>query len=246
MLLSLWEISLETLSFKNTMIILVFGSFLGLLLSLEYIITHRKEAYDHSFTATILVLPVISSVIIVLVSSNVARALSLAGVFTLIRFRTAISNTKDVTYIFSTVAIGLSLGLGYLGYALLITIFFVVLFLLISVTKLDYNKSKYARLDIYIPESLNFTNVFDEVFKEFLDYYSLEKIKTVEFGEMFKLSYIILLKKDVDTKKFLDELRVLNGNLNIALKNNYDKKIGEAIENHIAFFENIFTFFTTY
>ena len=245
MLLSLWGISLETLSFKNTMIILVFGSFLGLLLSLEYIITHRKEAYDHSFAATILVLPVISSVIIVLVSSNVARALSLAGVFTLIRFRTAISNTKDVTYIFSTVAIGLSLGLGYLGYALLITIFFVVLFLLISVTKLDYNKSKYARLDIYIPESLNFTNVFDEVFKEFLDYY-LEKIKTVEFGEMFKLSYIILLKKDVDTKKFLDELRVLNGNLNIALKNNYDKKIGEAIENHIAFFENIFTFFTTY
>src|SRR5690606_29335821 len=99
---------------------------------------------DRSFVVTLLLLPLIISIIIMLVSDNVARAFSLAGVFTLVRFRTTISDTKDITFVFSTVAIGLATGMGYIVYAIIIMAFIIAVLLLIHGFKLDEIKDNHA------------------------------------------------------------------------------------------------------
>src|SRR5699024_8218095 len=119
-------------------------------LALTYIFTHRKESYSPSFTTTLILLPTVVSIIIVLVSNNIARAFSLAGIFALTRFRSEQQDTKDIAYVFTTIDIGLSTGLCYIAYGVLITLILCLLLIILDVSKFSMlgNKSKTLKIII--------------------------------------------------------------------------------------------------
>jgi hypothetical protein len=215
------NLDMGLLTLENMLYILLASTFLGGIMSLVYVYTHKRTVYDHSFSMTLFLLPLVVSIIIILVANNVARAFSLAGVFTLVRFRTALTDSRDITYILGSVGIGLAAALGYLGYAAIITVFIATVLILLNVFKLDRDRSNHAKLKIVIPENLNYSNVFDDVFRKYLMNHQLQKVKTTDFGTMFELSYFIKMKDNVDQKSFLDELRVRNGNLSITLTSEY-------------------------
>ncbi len=214
-------IDMTELTLINILLVLITSTVLGAVMSFVFVFTHKKTVYDHAFSVTLLLMPLVISVIIMLVSNNLARAFSLAGVFTLVRFRTAIADSRDITYILSSVGIGLASALGYVNYAMLITGFIAILLLLLHAFNLDKDKNNHAKLRIVIPENLNYSNVFDDVFKIYVHSYQLQKVKTTDFGTMFELTYLIKLKANIDQKAFLDELRVRNGNLSITLTSDY-------------------------
>jgi hypothetical protein len=103
-----------SIDITTILIIIAVSIILSLALAATYIFTHRKTGFNSSFPMTLIILPVVVAIIIVLVSNNVARAFSLAGIFTLTRFRSEQQDTKDIAYLFVTIAIGLSTGLGYI------------------------------------------------------------------------------------------------------------------------------------
>ena len=218
---------MDLIDVTKLLIVLSSSTLLGLVISGVFVITHRKTVYDHTFSVTLMILPLVISIIIMLISDNLARAFSLAGVFALVRFRTAIADSRDITYILSAVGIGLASALGYLGFAIIITAFLSMIFFLIYWTKFDRQKSDHAKLKIVIPESLNYVNVFNEVFKDFLLSYQLQRVKTTDFGTMFELTYLIKLRHGINQKEFIDELRVRNGNLNITLTSDYVSLMSE-------------------
>lgn len=220
-------INMDLIDVTKLLIVLSSSTLLGLVLSGVFVITHRKTVYDHTFSVTLMILPLVISIIIMLISDNLARAFSLAGVFALVRFRTAIADSRDITYILSAVGIGLATALGYLGFAVIITIFLSMIFFLIYFTKFDRQKSDHAKLKIVIPESLNYVNVFNEVFKNYLLSYQLQRVKTTDFGTMFELTYLVKMKNGINQKDFIDELRVRNGNLNITLTSDYVSLVSE-------------------
>lgn len=220
-------LDMDFLTLENILYVLIASTILGAVISGVFIFTHRRTVYDHSFSMTLLLLPLVISIIIMLVSNNLARAFSLAGVFALVRFRTAIADSRDITYILGSVGIGLSCALGYFGYAIVITLFIGALLMLLHVFKLDKDRTNHAKLKIVIPENLNYTHVFSDIFEKYLMSYQLQKVKTTDFGTMFELSYFIKMKDTVDQKAFLDELRVRNGNLSITLTSDYVSLMGE-------------------
>ena len=89
--------------------------------------------------------------------------------------------------------------------------------ILLNVTKFAQPNKKSMRLKIIIPEDLNYDKLFDEILNKYCTSWSLNKVRTAEFGTMFELVYSIYVKKDIDQKAFLDELRTKNGNLDITL-----------------------------
>lgn len=227
MFLALSQVDLTTLTFGSVLLVLASATAFGALFVGVYILTHNKIGYDHSFCTTLLVLPILIAVVILLVSDNIGRAVSLAGIFALVRFRTNLTDTKDIMYIFATVALGLSAGLGYVVYGLIISVFIALILIVIHFLKLDREKENIARLKIVIPESLNYTHAFDAVFGRYLLSYQLAKVKTTDFGTTFELTYQINLRGDANQKKFIDDLRVKNGNLNISLTTGYVNKVTE-------------------
>ena len=207
----------ESFTLINALIVIGASILLGFVISLAYMYTHKKDGYAPGFTLTLIMLPVIISIIILLVGNNVARAFSLAGAFSIIRFRSAPGDPKDIAYVFFTLAVGLACGMVYVGYGLIVTIILCVVLIILDKIKFAMPKTKNMRLKILVPEDLNYEGVFDEVLERYSSKWTMESVKTKDFGALFEISYRVHLNENVSQKKFIDELRCKNGNLNITL-----------------------------
>ena len=206
----------ESLTLTNTLIILVVSIILGLIISISYMKTSKEEVVTSGFAITLIMLPVIIAIIILLVGNNVARAFSLAGAFSIIRFRSEPKDPKDISYIFFTLAVGLSAGMGYILYAILFTIILcLIMFVLKFINYAESDKSC-LELRITIPENLNYENIFDDILKKYTSSWKFKKIKTKEFGSLFEITYSVVMNTG-NQKKFIDEVRCRNGNLGVIL-----------------------------
>ena len=190
---------------------------LGVFLSLIYLFTHRKNGFMPSMPTTLIILPVVVSTVIMLVGTNYASAFALAGVFTLIRFRSEPGDPKDISYIFAIVSAGLCCGMGFVLYAVAICLLLGVILLALYFLKFGEVKKTNLKLKILIPEDLNFENAFDDIFTKFNVKAALDKVKTADFGTIYELVYRLNVPTDFKQKEFIDELRTRNGNLNIIL-----------------------------
>ena len=197
----------------GTFLICIISSVIfGILISIVYILTHRKESYSQSYVMSIIMLPGIVSLIILLINDT-SKALGLAGAFSLVRFRSVPGDPKDIAYIFFSMAVGVSCGLGYIAFAVILSAFILVL----NTIKYGAPKTSSMTLKITVPENLNYQGLFDNVLNANTVSWRLKRVKTVDFGTLFDLVYSIELKNDVDQKKFIDSIRTLNGNLNVTL-----------------------------
>lgn len=205
----------QDLTLSMTLAAMGAAIFLGIIIALTYIHTHR-DGYQQSFVITVMMLPVILAVIILFVGSNVARAFSLAGTLSIIRFRSAPGDPEDIGYIFFSIAAGLACGVGLYFYGLL---FVLILCIFMIIVKHIWFKggAKQRVLKITIPEDLDYQGAFDDVMKTYTDTNKLIKVKTTDLGSLFELVYKVDMKKNVNEKAFIDALRCRNGNLNIVL-----------------------------
>ncbi len=205
------------LTVSGALITLVAAFIMGLVISGTYMLTFRKGAYSQSFILTLIMIPAIIAIIILLVGSNVARAFSLAGAFSIVRFRSAPGDPKDITYIFFAMAAGLACGVGLIGYALLFTVLLCLCIYLLNLFHFGTCKSQNNLLKITIPENLNYQDAFQDVLNQYTTHYTLQKVKTIDLGSYYELVYSIGLKKEADQKEFMDFIRCRNGNLNVTL-----------------------------
>ena len=188
----------------------------GILISLTYIYTH-KDRHQQSFAITLTMLPIILTVIILFVGSNVAIAFSLAGTLSIIRFRSAPGDPEDIGYIFFDIAAGLACGVGLFLWGAIFVILLCLVMIFISKTNYARPKSTAKQLKITIPENLDYEGVFDEILKRYTNSYVLRRVKTTDLGSLFELTYSLKMIKGADEKELIDELRTRNGNLNIVL-----------------------------
>ncbi|NTV91232.1 MAG: DUF4956 domain-containing protein [Clostridiales bacterium] len=139
---------------------------LGALVSLVHMKTNKSTATSQGFSLTLVMLPAVIAIIILLVGTNIASAFSLAGAFSIIRFRSAPGNPKDITYVLFSMAVGLAGGMGFLLQAFLIAIVLCGIMTILELTKFGSSKSTAKLLKITIPENLNYQNAFDDVMKK--------------------------------------------------------------------------------
>lgn len=206
-------------SIKNMLFALLLGVVLGFLISLVYIFTHRKTGYKESYVMTLMMLPPIVAIVLVMINS-MASALSLAGVFTLCRYRTVPGDPKDITYVFFAMAAGVICGINNSENIWFVFVFFaIVAAVLILVELFRYGKPKTSTmtLKITIPENLNYIGLFDDVLNQNTTSWHLKRVKTTNFGSLFELVYTLEMKNEADQKQFIDDLRKLNGNLTVIL-----------------------------
>ena len=103
------------------------------------------------------------------------------------------------------------------GYAVIFTIILCAVMIILDSLNFAMPESKAKVLKITVLEDLNFEGVFDEILNTNTTSWNMVKVSTRDFGALYELNYSIHLKNDVNQKKFIDSLRVRNGNLNISL-----------------------------
>ena len=205
-----WVLNLEPLTVQTLLIILVVVTLLGGVLALAYIFTHRKDGYDPSMLFTLLIMPLVVSIIVILVSNNLARAFSLAGVFTLVRFRLAMRDASDLAYILASVGIGLALALGYVLLGLIITGFLSVILTVFSTLVLTRHVAL-SKLIFDVLESAYHPEMIEDVLKSHTKSHRLDRIKTQEKSASYKISYRIRFQHDADSISLMAALKALQG-----------------------------------
>lgn len=190
---------------------------LGLIITWVYQKTYSGPYYSQTFVHTLVIVGVVISIIIVAIGSNIARAFSLAGALSIIRFRSAISDPKDIAFIFFVMGAGLATGAGLYVPAI---VFVIVLSALIYILKyINYGQKPGVQklLKITLPENLNFEGLFDDLLDTHLISYKLLSIRTTNLGTMFELSYAIESPSQTSDKALIDDIRARNGNLNVTI-----------------------------
>lgn len=174
-----------------------------------------RSPQTQSTAITLCLLPITVQTVIMLVNGNVGAGVAVAGAFSLVRFRSAPGTAREIAVIFLAMAIGLANGMGLIC---LSAIFFAIsAAILLLLTKLGFGEKggSYRTLKITVPEDINFDGVFDDIFTKYAKSFSLQKVKLCNMGTLYELVYRIELKTEDVPKQLLDELRVINGNLNI-------------------------------
>ncbi len=184
---------------------------LGVIIALVFGYKNKKSK---GFLMTISALPFIVQIVIMLVNGNVGTGVAVMGAFSLVRFRSVPGNAKDICSIFLAMAVGLAMGTSHIALAVLMTVVVCALALVYTFIP-DSKAGGEKELTVVIPESLDYDQVFDDIFEKYTSENELTQVKTVNMGSLYKLKYTISLKDKTKEKEMLDEIRVRNGNLEV-------------------------------
>lgn len=197
---------------------LVICSMVSIILGLLIALTHKYTSrYSKNFLITITLLPILVQAVMLMVNGNLGTSIAIMGAFGLVRFRSIPGTSREILIVFFAMAVGLATGMGQIWFAIILTIIgCLMIFLLNHSSLFDKNQGE-KELQILIPENLDYSEVFDDIFEEYTKTISLEKTKTTNMGSMFELTYKVILKPNIKEKDFIDKLRTRNSNLKISL-----------------------------
>ena len=204
------------ISVTDFMLCLGVSLVLGLIMAFAYMFRTR---YTKSFVITLALLPAVVCVVIMLVNGNVGTGVAVAGAFSLVRFRSVPGTAKEICTLFLATVAGLIAGMGYLGFAALFTVVMCGIFLVYNCLDLGEKKNaeKFKILTVTIPEDLEYSGIFDDIFAEFTVTHELVRVKSTNMGSMFKLTYNVVLRSSAREKEMIDMIRCRNGNLEITV-----------------------------
>lgn len=190
----------------------------ALLLGIALALTHAKTTQTtKSMLVTLAVLPVLVMAVMIMINGNLGTSIAILGAFSLIRFRSMEGRAKDLLAIFAAMMIGLACGMGHVLFGTVIMIIYIIATVFFTYTRFLEPDRHERVLKIVIPEDLDYEDVFSDIFKKYTSRSHLVRMKTVNMGSLYKLTYDIKLRHGVKEKEFLDEIRVKNCNLKVLL-----------------------------
>lgn len=211
-----------TFSVLDVTLALTLSFILGAFIGWVYKITHRGASYTQSFVFTLVMNCMVVAIVMLIVGSNIARAFSLVGALSIIRFRNAVKETRDVSFIFLTMAIGMAVGTKFYLMGLIATV--IISLVILIMTRFNW----YARpmmsqvLRIQLPVDLDFAKLFDDVFLKYTASSELISVDSVRSGSLTELTYSIGVKNSNDIQAFLTEIKRINGNNKVTLLAGYN------------------------
>lgn len=205
------------ISVWQTLTALAVSLFLSLVLAYVYRQSHRGVSYSVSFVHSMVLMAVTVSLIMIVIGSNVARAFSLVGALSIIRFRTAVKEPRDVAFLFATMAVGMAAGTGFYDLALLFTLFVAPTVYFLYRFQIGAQPTSEVLLKVQIAGDLDHRTLFQEVFYRHLSQHSLLSIETLQGGATLELVYSVHLKAPGADGELLEALRAVNGNRKVVL-----------------------------
>jgi len=211
---SIFDTSASALDAKSILICSAAAIALGLVIAFAHLKTSKTSK---NFLITLTILPLLVEVVMLMVNGSLGTSVAVLGAFSLIRFRSIEGNSKEISSIFFAMAVGLALGMGHILFAAVITAIVILLDIVLSKTPVFNLSAQPQTLEVTVPEDLDYTHAFDDVFKKYTTSAELVRSKTTNMGSLYQLTYDVCLKKTANEKEFLDAVRVKNSNLKVLL-----------------------------
>ena len=179
-----------------------------MIISMVYRMTYRGPGYSSSFVVSIIALSLITSLVLMVIGNNLARAFGLVGALSIIRFRTAVKDTIDIVYIFFGLAVGMAVGVGYFKIAIVGTIFISLVLILFSKINMDMFRGEQFLLQLQYSDD-DISSIKD-LMNAYCSSFELINIKSPSGGVSKEFSYYVSLKRNKEYLEFVKELKNVN------------------------------------
>ena len=216
MLESLQSVNVFSPSINDIVSNILISLVCSFVISLIYRYTYKGPGYTESFVHSIVFLSVITSVVIMVIGNNLARAFGLVGALSIIRFRTAIKDTVDIVYIFLGLAIGMSAGVGYHKIAIAGTIMIGLILILFSKSNIRYFYSNQYILQFSYSNGDPSTEEFSGIISHYCRNYEIINIRSTPQGPI-EYTFYLRIKKSMDSKYIINDLQRIKGVSNLNL-----------------------------
>jgi hypothetical protein len=195
----------------GTFLVLLGSTIAGLFIALTYKKTHRGLSYSASFTNALLLITVVTSLVLLVIGDNLARAIGVFGAFSIIRFRTAIKDPRDLTFVFIALVSGFMVGTGSVWVAGV-----GVPFLLILTLGLYYlNFGELPRFDYLLHCKVDTKKYHEDQLANFLDQsfqeYQMLNVESREKGRVLLINFNVRLKRQTSVDEYLKKLHQTPG-----------------------------------
>ncbi len=208
-----------TSTFTMLDVAIVFGLSLVLCLMVGWVyrFTHKGISYSQSYVHTLVILGTVIAFIMLVIGSNIARAFTMVGALSIIRFRNAVKETKDIGFVFLVMAIGMACGTRFYRLAIFATFALSAAVIVMDKLNLFAKVIRERILIVRLPEGTNYEETLAELFDKRLSSYNLISVETVRKGTLQELIYSVVLRRKVDPTRLLEEIRAANGDNKVSL-----------------------------
>lgn len=212
-----------TFSVYDVAMALVLSFVLSAAICWVYKRTHRNISYSQSYVQTLVVIGMVIAVIMLVVGSNIARAFALVGALSVIRFRNAIKETRDVGFIFLVMAIGMAVGTRF--YVLAVAATVAILLAIVVMQRFDWFKLDIQRqvVKVQVPPEPHYQDDITDVLVRLASEFELVSVETVRSGALTELFYSVRLKRGVTTTQVIDALGEVNTGQKVTVLTGYDQ-----------------------
>lgn len=207
----------STFTLADVALVLGLSFVLSLVITWTYRYTHRGTSYSQTYAQTLVLLGMVVALIMLIIGSNLARAFSLVGALSIIRFRNAVKETRDVGFVFLVMAVGMACGTRFYGLAAFATATLSAAVILMA--KLDLFSKHVAEriLRVRLPADRDYEVLLEPVFAEYLTDRRLISVETVSAGVLQEAVYSVVLNPTCEPQKLLEAIRAVNDNHKVAL-----------------------------
>lgn len=194
---------------------------LGLALTWAY---KHRTLYTREFAVSLTLLPCLMTLVIFLVNGSLGTSIAVAGTFSLIRFRSATSGSRELIAIFLAMIIGLAAGTGYLALAILFTVFILAVWLLLEKQQSKSNHQRRRLLTITITKQENQLQTIQSGLAQFCTELDLISIDTSNDGEQVTTVYEVDFKAQTDDFQVIHYLTKEQDTYQVSLTKNAKKR----------------------
>ncbi len=188
---------------------------LAVVVAKTYQITYRGVSFSPAFMVTLVICTMVIGAVMLIIGSNIARAFSLVGALSIIRFRNAVKDPRDVAFIFLCMGIGMACGTGFYSVAISLTAITCAATLLLSFVNFGEHGLTERIVRVQTPLTDNFETIFDDTFAIHAEQFNLVSAETTRMGTELELTFSIRVPKKFSAESLITDLGKLNENLKV-------------------------------
>jgi uncharacterized membrane protein YhiD involved in acid resistance len=212
-----------TFSVGDIAIALSLSFVLSALIGWVYRFTHRNVSYSQSYVQTLVILGMIISLIMLVVGSNIARAFALVGALSVVRFRNAIKETRDVGFIFLVMGVGMACGTRF--YLLAAVAAVTICLAIVVMQRFNWYHLNVQRqvVKVQVPSDEDYSADVQDVLIRYTSEFELVSMESIRGGALTELLYAVKLKKGTEPATLIAAIRERNAGQRVAVLTGYDQ-----------------------
>lgn len=199
-------------SLVEALVALGLSFLLNCLIAWVYKRTYRGTKYSQDYVHTLVLLGTVVTLVILVVQGSQSTAFGMFAAFSIIRFRSAVGQARDIGFIFLAMASGMAVGARAYGIAVAVTPVICALVWFLSWRDAFAPRRLSHILRIRVTHEINYDTAFAPAFSEYLSFHNLDSVETVQAGMMSELKYSVTLKRPDTLSAFMQRIQTLNGN----------------------------------